>query len=157
MRDYATGKWLRVERQTSEHEAILFCGDPIAFISCHFFPACMHRPDALEMARQAPHTRISAPFFLYPDKQGTFDAACMRAELLDGESDDSSGARGRRKRVLQRPSPSTLSAEVFKFNVGNCREEWPWKGEEYYSGRVLCRDSDHFPGLEAEGVMDYDD
>ena len=31
----------------------------------------MHRADGLEMARQAPATRISMPFFLYPDGDGS--------------------------------------------------------------------------------------
>ena len=50
-----------------------------------------------------------------------------------------------------------LPVRNFALNVGNCREDWPWKREAYYSGLVLCRDSDHFPGLELEGDMEYAD
>ena len=151
VRDYATDKWLRVERQMSAREAVLFCGDPVAFASCHVFPAAMHRPDALEMARQAPATRISTPCFLYADDGGILDASRTHAKLLE--------AAGQSRQCLVRPSPEQLSVREFKLNLRNCRELWPWKREEYYSGRVICRDSDHFPGLKEEenNTMVYDD
>ena len=66
--------------------AVLFCGDPIAFVSRHHFPACMHRPDALEMARQAPKTRYSTPFFLYADDEAILDQAALEpghAQLVE--------------------------------------------------------------------------
>ena len=65
VRDYATDKYIRIERCMADDEAVLFCGDPLSFLSGHRLPACMHRPDGLEMARQAPATRLSTPFFLY--------------------------------------------------------------------------------------------
>ena len=60
---------------------MLFCGDPLAFISRHHIPACMHRPDGLEMAMQAPEKRLSTPFFLYADEEGVFDSGLCRADL----------------------------------------------------------------------------
>ena len=54
VRDYAGGRWIRIERHMADDEALLFCGDPIAFVSAHHFSACMHRPDA-----HANHQNIS--------------------------------------------------------------------------------------------------
>jgi isopenicillin N synthase-like dioxygenase len=48
VRHFKTCKWLRVERQMAKDEAVLFCGDALSFLSRHYFPACMHRPDGLE-------------------------------------------------------------------------------------------------------------
>ena len=45
-----------------------------------------------------------------------------------------------------KPSPPVTSAA-----------KWPWKRRKYYDGRVIARDSDHFPGLESEGDMEYAD
>ena len=50
-----------------------------------------------------------------------------------------------------------LGVREFHLNAGNARERWPWKRLRYYDGRVICRDSDSFPGLETEGVMEYGD
>ena len=132
----------------ADDEALLFCGDPIAFVSAHHFPACMHRPDALEMARQMPSTRLSTPFFLYADEEAVLDQAAARGPLL---------RRGAHAQPAQPGPPARLAVVDFKLNVGNCRELWPWKASEYYSGRVLCRDSDSFPGLEVECEMAYAD
>ena len=57
VRDFATGDWVDVEAAMGPHQAILFCGDPLAYISRHHFPACMHRPCAETMASHAPHVR----------------------------------------------------------------------------------------------------
>ena len=148
VRDYAGGRWIRIERHMADDEALLFCGDPIAFVSAHHFPACMHRPDALEMARQMPSTRLSTPFFLYADEEAVLDQAAARGPLL---------RRGAHAQPAQPGPPARLAVVDFKLNVGNCRELWPWKASEYYSGRVLCRDSDSFPGLEVECEMAYAD
>ena len=77
VRDYATDKYIRIERCMADDEAVLFCGDPLSFLSGHRLPACMHRPDGLEMARQAPATRLSTPFFLYADQEATLDPRCL--------------------------------------------------------------------------------
>ena len=53
-----------------------------------------------------------------------------------------------------------LRVTDYRLNAGNNRELWPWKADAkflYYEGRVFCRDSDAFPGLDVEGVMEYDD
>ena len=120
---------------------MLFGGDVLAFLSSHYIPACMHRPDGREMARQAPATRLSTPFFLYADRDALFDSEqslCPKPHLL---------------------SQSTLPAADFYSNAANVHELWPWKQEAYYQGRVICRDSDEFPGLEeeAKNVMSYAD
>ena len=141
VRDYASGRYVRVERHMQPDEAVLFVGDAISFVSSHHFPACMHRPDALEMVRAAPSTRLSTPFFLYADKEATLDAT-LAARDLPG---------------TMRPSAPRLSVRDFLQNRGNVREEWSWKASRYYVGRVICRDSDEFPGLEVEGDMEYDD
>jgi hypothetical protein len=142
VRDVADGRWLRVERQMAEDEAVLFGGDPLAFVSRHYFHAAMHRPDALEMARQAPATRITTPYFLYCDEEATLDASLCRI-------DDAA--------ALTHVTPQRIPVPSFRLNVGNYREEWPWKAQPYYGGRVISRDSDAFPGLETEGDMEYAD
>lgn len=183
VRDYATNQWIRIERHLAPDEAVLFCGDPIAYISRHHFPACMHRPDAIEMAKQAPRTRLSTPFFLYADDEATFDQELLRPGLNEAASPANGGTSGKRLKGPENvevdagnTDSSTLAAALalraggrldgpatrltvmdFKQNVGNCREHWLWKPQAYYTGRVLCRDSDAFPGLEAEGVMEYAD
>ena len=165
VRDYADGRWLRIERSMAEDEAVLFCGDPIAFITRHYFPACMHRPDGLEMARQAPRTRISTPFFLYPDNEAVLDATACRADLAPGTLTASESAlppstSASSSALVQASSlpPPQLNVGDFRLNVGDCRERWPWKKLPYYGGRVICRDSDHFPGLDQEVYpMDYAD
>ena len=136
VRDYASGKWVHVERSMADDEAILFCGDPLSFVSRHHFPACMHRPDAMEMVRQAPKARLSFPFFLYPDADATLDSTRTRAALraADGSS------------ALPEPEPATLSVADLKLNVGDCRGSWPWKRERYYDGLVLADDANPFPG-----------
>ena len=76
-----------------------------------------------------------------------FHRGCLLT-WLSAESDKCPTCRG------ELPS---LSVMDFKRNRGNVREEWPWKRERYYDGRVICRDSDSFPGLESEGDMEYAD
>ena len=149
VRDYATSKWLRVERQMAHDEAVLFCGDALAFCSRHYFPACMHRPDGLEMCRAAPATRIATPLFLYADEDATLDASRVRPALL--EQAQHAGE------PLVAPSPLKLPTRHFRLNLNRCRETWPWKRSPYYHGLVLCRDSDHFPGRDLEGDMVYAD
>lgn len=145
VRDFATSRWLRIERVMAEDEAILFCGDALAFCSRHYFPACMHRPDALEMLQSAPSTRVATPLFLYADEEAVLDSTRVRGELLHDSP-------------LPSPTPSRLSVRDFSLNVDGCREKWPWKQQgEYYSGLVLSRDSDHFPGRALEGDMLYGD
>ena len=146
VRDWSTGKYLRIERRMADDEAVLFAGDALSYISSHVLPACMHRPDSLEMIRQAPSTRLSNPFFLYPDEEALLDPKLCTFPHGDG------GAA-----VCDLPP---LSVRDFRLNIANVREEWPWKKtERYYLGRVICRDSDHFPGLEEEGrcPMQYAD
>lgn len=146
VRDYASGKWLRIERTMAEDEAVLFAGDPLAFASRHYWPACMHRPDGMEMVRSAPSTRLSTPFFLYPDSEGVLDSTLTHASLRTIEG-----------LPLPAPIPATLSVRDFQANLDGCREKWPWKKGSYYAGLVLARDSDHFPGLGSEGDMVYGD
>lgn len=147
VRDYSSRKWLRAERAMEEDEAVLFGGDPLAFVSRSYFPACMHRPDGLEMARAAPAVRLSTPFFLYPDGEATLDSRHIQAALRAQDGSE-----------LLAPTPEQLPVRDFSLNVGNCREQWPWKlGNKYYEGLVLCRDSDAFPGRKLEGDMLYGD
>lgn len=81
MRDYASGNYVRIERTMAADEAVLFCGDALSYVSSHHLPACMHRPDSLEMARAAPKTRLSFPFFLYADDESTLDPTCCTAAI----------------------------------------------------------------------------
>ena len=144
VRDFSHDKYVRIERSMSKEEAVLFVGDALSYLSAHRLPACMHRPDGLEMARQAPATRLSLPFFLYPDEEATLDPSCV---TLDDDA----------ARAAAWPARPPLSVTRFRLNVDNVREEWPWKRRKYYDGRVIARDSDHFPGLESEGDMEYAD
>lgn len=118
----------------AEDEAILFCGDPLAFVSRHYFPALMHRPAAVQMLGHAPTTRLATPFFLYPDEEAVLDSTRTRhtPHLAEGMT-------------LYELEPPLLPVTHFKLNVGSCRDLWPWKRMTYYKGLVICRDSDSFP------------
>ena len=135
VRDFATGEWLDVEAAMRDDEAVLFAGDPLAFVSRHHLPACMHRPDGALMAAGAPDTRVSTPFFLYPDAEATLDSGATRP-----------GLRAAGGGSLPELRPPTLSVRHFQMNVGGCRDAWPWKATPYYDGLAICRDSDSFPG-----------
>ena len=144
VRDFADDRWLRLERHMAADEAVLFGGDPLAFCTRHYFPACMHRPDALEMCRSAPSTRMATPLFLYPDSDVIFDSTRVRMELRAPDG-------------AELPPAGRLHERDFRLNVGQCRERWAWKQLPYYAGLVLCRDSDYFPGRDLEGEMVYGD
>lgn len=118
-----------------EGDAILFGGDPLAFISRHYFPALMHQPAGLEMVSGAPATRLSTPFFLYPDEEAILDSRRTSDSL-----------RTTNGQALPTLDPPYLPVLHFKLNVDDCRERWPWKQLEYYRGLVIGRDSDSFPG-----------
>ena len=84
-------------------------------------------------ASNAPATRLSTPFFLYPDDGAVLDSTLLRSDLCFS-------------RPLPSPAPPTLPVAHFKANRANCRGTWPWKATRYYRGLVMGRDSDPFPG-----------
>ena len=143
VRDYASGEWVDVEAAMAEDEACLFCGDPLAFLSRHHFPSCMHQPDALLMAQHAPTQRLSMPFFLYPDVEATLDASRTRPSLR---------AAGGKPLYDAGAGAAVVRAADLPLNVGGVRSKWAWKREEYYAGLVMADDANPFPGVQEQYV-----
>ena len=129
VREYESSQWLSIEDQMVAGDAVLFCGDALSYCSCHLFPALMHQPDGVTMARSAPQRRLTCPLFLYADTTAILDATQLRPELVAEHA-----------QRIQQPVPSTLPASHLPLNTGKCRDRWPWKRETYYEGLRMSRD-----------------
>lgn len=125
VRHYGTGAWVDVEEAMAPDEAIVFAGDALSFVSRHHLPALMHHADASRMLGRLPQTRLSLPFFLYPDAESVLDASATLPYLL---------------RAIPLSGPTLLPARDLVDNTHNCRDGWPWKRLAYYQGLVMTPD-----------------